>query len=453
MNEFSKEFLWGAATAAYQIEGAWNEDGKVPSIWDDFCDVPGKIADGSSGRVACDHYHRYEEDVALMKEIELQAYRLSISWPRIISGPDGAVNEKGLEFYDRLIDKLLENNIRPFVTLFHWDLPSWAYARGGWMSPEIPSWFEHYTREVVLRLSDRVQDWFTLNEPQCFIGLGLKRGLQAPGLKLPPGSFIPAAHYALLAHGRAVAAIREHAIRPPRIGAAPTGYGYYPVEPTPENIEAARAVTFAVPEASLWNFTWFTDPIFTGHYPEDGLAYFGQYLPPRAENDLATINQPLDFCGINLYSGKQVDAEGKIVARDHGFPVTAFKWPVTPEVLYWTPRFFHERYHLPIYITENGLSSMDWVDMDGRVRDFGRIDFLRRYLTEFRRAASEGVPVAGYFLWSLMDNFEWAHGYEERFGLIHVDYASQKRTLKESAYWYREVIRSHGASLDLAPSP
>lgn len=447
---FGKEFVWGAATAAYQIEGAAAQDGKGPSIWDTFCEEKGRIIDGSSGAMACDHYHRYREDAQLMSQVGLQAYRMSLSWSRIFPANENDVNEAGLVFYDRLIDSLLEHNVVPYITLFHWDLPLWAYDRSGWLSPDIPEWFAKYTEVVVKRYSDRVTHWFTLNEPQCFIGHGMERGEHAPGLKLDFPDLLKATHHALLSHGRAVQMIREHSIKTPLVGAAPTGSGVYPQENTIQNEKAAYDATFAVNEKTMWNFAWYTDPIFLGAYPEDGMKLFGDALPVIGKRDMEIISQPLDFCGLNLYNGWKIDAEGNEVKRPQGHAVTAFKWPVTPEVLYWTPKFFYQRYGLPICITENGCSGMDWVDADGKVPDFGRIDFLRRYLTEYRRAAQEGVPLHGYFLWSLMDNFEWAYGYTERFGIIHVDYETQQRTLKESALWYRKVIASQGADLSIA---
>jgi len=444
---FRDDFIWGAATSSYQIEGGAVADGKGPSIWDVYCEEPGKIIDGSSGAVACDHYHRYEEDVALMAEIGLKGYRFSLSWPRIIPDGDGTVNEAGLDFYDRLVDALLARNIQPFVTLYHWDLPQALFSRGGWMNPSSPDWFGKYAEVIAKRLGDRVSHWFTLNEPQCFIGLGLWSGDQAPGLKMGWKDILLAAHHALLAHGRSVQAIREHSKLPSKIGAAPTGTPMLPVEETDENIRVAYQATFSIPERTTWNFAWYTDPIFLGYYPEEGLRVFGKDVPKFGEADMELINQPLDFCGLNIYHGRRIDAVGNRLDRPEGFPITSTKWPLTPDALYWGPRFFHQRYELPIYITENGCSMNDWVDCDGRVPDLQRLDYHKRYLRAYRKAAADGVPLHGYFLWSLMDNFEWSKGYTERFGIIHVDYQTQERTLKESAKWYREVIASNGESL------
>ena len=464
---FKEDFAWGAATAAYQIEGAAALDGRGPSIWDTYCDKPGGTRDGFSGAVACDHYHRYVEDVALMRDIGLKAYRFSISWSRVLPEGTGSINEKGLDFYDRLVDELLDKNISPYATLFHWDLPQALHLQGGWLNRESADWFAEYSQIVAHKLSDRVKHWFTLNEPQCFIGHGLLTGIKAPGLKMSLSDVLTATHHSLLAHGRAVQAIRS--VDPSAaIGAAPTGSVAFPKSESPADIQAAYDATFSVPgeselnpegvnswmvsgEAS-WNIAWYTDPIFLGHYPEEGLRAFDSNVPKFTDADMKLISQPLDFCGINLYNGWRVEASQRgnrweEVPTVQGAPLTAFKWPVTPEILYWGPRFFHERYKKPIYITENGMSANDWVEVDGEVRDYQRLDFVKRYLHHYKRAADEGIPVNGYFLWSLLDNFEWAEGYRERFGIIHVDYATQQRTLKESAKWYSGVIASNGADL------
>lgn len=466
---FKENFAWGAATAAYQIEGAAALDGRGLSVWDVFCDQPDGTKDGFSGDIACDHYHRYAEDVGLMNDIGLKAYRFSLSWSRVLPEGTGAINAKGLDFYDRLVDELMGKGITPYATLFHWDLPQALQLRGGWLNPDVQHWFSEYTKVVAEKLSDRVKHWFTLNEPQCFIGHGLLNGTKAPGLKLALSDVLLATHHSLLAHGRSVQAIRAATVGDAFIGAAPTGSVAFPKSESVADIKAAYDATFSIPgegdlnpdggnswlvsDEASWNIAWYTDPIFFGKYPEEGLAAFGKNVPGYTEEDMKIISQPLDFCGINLYNGWQVEASERgnrweDVPMSQGAPLTAFKWPVTPEILYWGPRFFHERYGLPIYITENGMSANDWVESDGEIRDFQRLDFVRRYLKQFRRAADEGIPVDGYFLWSLLDNFEWAEGYRERFGIIHVDFETQKRTLKESAKWYSDVIASNGSALD-----
>ena len=449
---FPQGFLWGAATASYQVEGAASEAGKGPSVWDMMCRKEGAIWNGQSGEVACDHYHRHREDVALWKDIGLRAYRFSISWPRVIPAGTGPVNEKGLAFYDCLVDQLLAAGIEPFVTLFHWDYPLELYYRGGWLNPASADWFAEYARAVVERLSDRVTHWMTLNEPQCFVGLGHRDGVHAPGDKLAFREVLRIAHHVLLAHGKAVQAIRAHSKGPAQVGYAPVGVVRMPASEAPEDVEAARRATFSITEPrDYWVNTWWMDPVILGRYPEDGLRAFAQDLPQFPDADLETICQPLDFFGVNIYRGEVVRAgsEGapEPVGLPLGYPMTHFRWQVTPEALRWGPRFFFERYHLPIVVTENGMANADWVALDGRVHDPQRIDFTRRYLLELEKALADGVEVRGYFHWSIMDNFEWAEGYRQRFGLIYVDYPTQERILKDSAYWYREVIATDGASL------
>ena len=449
---FRPDFVWGAVTAAYQIEGAAREDGKGLSVWDMMCRQPGKTWLGQTGDIACDHYHRADEDVALMRDLGLQAYRFSISWPRVLPEGTGAVNARGLDFYDRLVDRLLANHVQPWVTLFHWDFPLALFHRGGWMNPSSPQWFADYTRVVVDRLSDRVRHWMTLNEPQCFIWFGHSTGMHAPGLRYDFPEVVQAGHHALLAHGRSVQVIRAHAKKTPLVGWAPATITYFPATESEADIAAARQLTFAHHERSLWSNSWWADPIVTGRYPEDALRLFGEAAPKATAEEMATIRQPIDFLGANIYTGSQVragpDGTPEILANPTGHPHTHFVWPVTPETIYWGTRFVFERYRLPIVITENGLSCHDWVSLDGRVHDPQRIDFLTRYLRQLRRAAAEGVDVRGYFHWSLMDNFEWAEGYKQRFGLVHVDYATQRRTPKDSAAWFRDVIRTNGANLD-----
>ncbi len=448
---FPEGFVWGAAAAAYQIEGAATADGRGPSVWDAFCRRPGAVWNGQSGDTACDHYHHYREDVALMAEIGLQAYRLSVSWPRVLPAGDGAVNPRGLDFYDRLVDTLLAAGITPYITLFHWDFPYELYYRGGWLNRDSADWFAHYAGLVVARLGDRVAHWITLNEPQVFVMCGHRNGDHAPGLKLPMPELLRVGHHALLAHGKAVQAVRAHSPRPCQIGYAPCGVIRTPETESAADIDAARQATFSTPKDELWNSAWWMDPVYLGHYPEEGLRHYDALLPAGYQDDMATIHQPLDFQGFNTYSASRVRADGQGGWQDAempvGYPSTAFRWWVTPDALYWAPKFFHERYVKPVYVTENGLSNIDWVSLDGKVHDPQRIDFLTRYLRALGRAAAEGVDIHGYFQWSILDNFEWAEGYKERFGLVYVDYPTQRRIRKDSAYWYGEVIRTNGACL------
>lgn len=425
----------------------------------------GVIYEGHTGDVACDHYHRYLEDVSLMREIGLQAYRFSISWPRVMPDGVGKVNPAGLDFYDHLVDALLESNIEPWITLFHWDTPMGIHHRGSWLNRDISNWFADYTKVVVDRLGDRVKNWITLNEPHIFLGPSENEGFHPSGNKLPHKERLLAAHHALMCHGRSVQAIRANAKVKTNIGWSPIGRVKVPYHPglfqgvgeagvaAPRDIEAARQQANAVPFKDFWNNTWLADPVVLGSYPEDGLRLYGSDAPKPLPGDMEVIKQPIDFYGANIYDAEIFKAgeDGKPVRVPFppGHPQNALRWFIIPEALYWGPRFLYERYKLPIYITENGMTNLDWVMADGRVHDHQRIDYTRRYLQQLRRAATDGTTqVGGYFHWSLMDNFEWQCGYRERFGLIHVDYTTQERTLKGSAHWYRGVIDSNGESLD-----
>jgi beta-glucosidase len=448
MPAFPESFVWGAASASYQIEGAASDDGKGPSIWDAFCKRPGAVWQGHTGDVACDHYHRWREDVALMKAVGLRAYRLSISWPRVLPEGTGQVNAAGLDFYDRLVDALLEATIAPYVTLFHWDSPLALHAKGGWLNEDSPRWFGEYARVVAARLGDRVPSFMTMNEPQVVVDAGLREGRHAPGEQRPFAEVLLATHHVLLAHGRAVQALRAEAPRA-RVGLAPVGLPAIPASADPRDVEAGRTWTFRTASRSVRTNAWWMDPIFLGEYPADGMALFAADMPAVGAGDMRAIAQPLDYFGVNLYEAPVVraGADGpEAVPMPVGAPITAFDWRVTPEALYWGPRFFHDRYGLPVLVTENGLSCRDWVSLDGAVHDPQRIDFIARHLRQLHRALADGVPAIGYFHWTLLDNFEWAHGYKHRFGLVHVDFATQQRTIKDSGRWYAQVIASHGAA-------
>ena len=445
---FSDDFVWGAAAASYQVEGGAYDDGKGLSVWDMLCRQPEAIWEGNTGDVSCDHYHRYKEDAGLMGEIGLKAYRLSICWPRVLPEGTGSVNKKGLDFYDRLVDALLENGVQPWVTLFHWDYPYRLFLRGGWLNPDSSDWFADYTQVIVDKLSDRVTHWMTLNEPQVFIDAGHRAGRHAPGLKLGFREVLTATHNSLLAHGKSAQVIRARAKSSPLIGAAPVGVTKIPASSSRADIDAARARMFSITAKDCNSNTWFADPMVLGRYPEDGLALFENEMPDIGKDDMKTICQPLDFYGVNIYRGDVISASSSepVLGAD-GPALTTMNWRITPEALYWGPKFLYERYQLPLVITENGMANMDWVHRDGKVHDPQRIDYLSRYLAELGRVSDDGVPVNGYMYWSIMDNFEWAEGYKQRFGLIYVDYGTGERTLKDSAYWYRDVIASNGASI------
>ncbi len=448
---FPDTFTWGAASSAYQIEGAAAVDGRGPSVWDEFCKKPGAVHLGQSGESACDHYHRFREDVGIMKSIGLKAYRFSISWPRVLPEGVGRPNAAGLEFYDRLVDALLEAGIEPWVTLFHWDMPQALQSRGGWLERDSARWFAEYAQLMSTRLSDRVSNWITLNEPQVYINLGHKDGKHAPGLTLSFAECLKAGHHTLLAHGMATQALRAHARKPIKVGWAPVGHTVCAATQDPADVDAARTAMFAITRKDFWNNTWFGDPVCLGHYPADGVELFREEMPTIEPGDMKTICQPIDFYGVNIYSGSEVRAgpDGKPldIPPPPGAPITTFRWLIRPEVLYWGPRLLGERYRLPVVVTENGMSNVDFVDLDGRVQDPQRIDYTRRHLLEVRRAIADGVNLRGYFHWSIMDNFEWAEGYKERFGMVHVDYVTHERRLKDSALWYKEVIATKGASL------
>ena len=418
---FPENFLWGAASASYQIEGGVDEGGRGVSIWDTFSHTLGNIKNGDTGDVAADSFHRWQGDVQLVKDMGLGAYRFSIAWPRIDPNGDGSWNPKGFAYYDRLVDALLEAGVQPWMTLYHWDLPQALQDRGGWQSEETVQRYTAYAKQVAEHFKGRVRHWFTFNEPQCFIGLGYGSGEHAPGLQLPDGDLEICWKNFRLAHNLAYDALHQ-VDQDYLVGLASTGTVYYPASDREEDIDAARQLTFALPQ---------------------GVRSFSHTL---ALED----TRKLDFIGVNLYHGvpAQMGKHGpEAVPFPTGFPRTAMGWPVTPEALEWGVRFLCERYQLPLYVSENGLSCADRVFLDGSVHDLQRIDFLTRYLQALRRGIQAGADVRGYFHWSLTDNFEWAEGYAQRFGLVYVDYPTGTRIPKDSARWYREVIESNGALL------
>ena len=442
--EFPQGFLWGSATAAYQVEGAVNEDRRGPSIWDTFSHMPGKTNNGDTGDIADDHYHRYKEDVQLMKALGLKTYRFSVAWPRVFPQGTGTPNPKGLDFYNRLVDELLAANIQPFCTLFHWDLPQALEDKGGWQSRDTSEAFANYAGYVAEHLSDRVNHFMTLNEMRSFVDIGYKDGRHAPGLKLPPAGVNQVRHHAVLAHGLGVQAIRAHAKPGTKVGLAENATSCVPVIETPEHIAAAAK---AMREANAGYLT----VIMEGRYTDAYLAHAGADAPKFTAADMKAIGTPVDFVGINVYTPAYVRASDSpsgfaFVPPPASFPHMMSPWlHVGPEALYWGPKLAAQLWNIKeIYITENGASSTDVLTPDGHVYDSDRVMYLRNYLTQLHRGVSEGVPVRGYFLWSLLDNYEWADGYAYRFGIHYVDFATLKRTPKLSAHFYREVIARNG---------
>ena len=435
---FPDDFLWGCATAAYQIEGAWDEGGKGPSVWDDFSHRPGTIRDATTGDVACDHYHRYREDVSLLSQLSVGAYRFSVSWPRVVPDGDGAVNERGLDFYDRLVDELMHRGIEPFVTLFHWDLPLALEHKGGWLSRRTCHAFVRYAEVVVRRLGDRVDRWITLNEPLSVIGAGYLAGRHAPGYRNPLKA-MHALHHLLVAHGSAVAAIR--ALSPDaRIGVANAFSPVHPLRASDAQIaERMSAVVNGL----------FMDPLFKGRYPREVEWIFHLLNRRIRPGDMDMIRAPLDFIGVNHYS--------RYIARKTFLPFIGFRimkpvyegalftdmdWEVFPDGFHDILTWINAEYdNPPIYITENG-AAYDDRRIEEEVHDTDRIAYLKDYLRNLHRAMEDGCDVRGYFVWSFLDNFEWEYGLSKRFGIVYVDYDTQRRVVKESGRWYREICRT-----------
>lgn len=452
---FREDFVWGVASSAYQIEGRDENDGAGKMIWDTFIEE-GRIPDGKDASVACDHIHRYREDYRMMRLLGVKAYRFSVSWSRIMPEGVGDVNEKAVALYRDMILQMKKNGITPYLTMYHWELPQALQDKGGWQNEEIIDWFGGYAKVIAENFSDLCEYFITLNEPECFVGLGYLSGMHAPGLKKSYKETFQIVHNALRAHGQAVINLRKYAKQPIQIGYAPTCGMAYPASNKPEDIEAARKVLFSFYNPMdnwTWNAAWFNDPVFLGRYPENGLKQFEEYLPVITGEDMQLIHQPIDFMGQNIYNGYMVrageDGEPEFVGRPAGFPKTAANWPVTPECLYWGVKFLYDRYQMPFYVTENGMSCHDIVSADGQVHDPNRITFLDQYLSALQMASDDGADVRGYFLWTFLDNFEWDKGYTERFGIVHVDFATQKRIAKDSAYWYQKTMECNGRNLSV----
>ncbi len=438
---FPEDFLWGSATASYQVEGAVQEDGRGASIWDTFSHLPGKVHGGDTGDVADDFYHRFREDIALMKDLGLKTFRFSIAWPRVFPEGTGTPNPKGLDFYNRLVDGLLEAGVQPFCTLYHWDLPEALERKGGWQNRATSQAFAEYAGYTAGKLSDKIKHFMTMNEMRTFVELGYSTGTHAPGLKLDRKQLAQLTHNVVLAHGLAVQAIRAHAKAGTLVGTAENLSNTVPVIDSPEHVAAARK---AVREENAPYLT----VLLEGRYTEAYLRRLGPDAPHFTPEELRTISSPMDFLGLNIYEPRLVRADSSaagyaMVPFPESYPTMASPWlKIGPDGLYWGPRLVHEVWGVKeMYITENGASSADVVAPDGHVYDTDRTMFLRNYLTQLQRAVAEGVPVRGYFLWSLLDNFEWADGYEKRFGITYVDFKTQQRIPKLSAQFYRETIR------------
>ena len=440
---FPQGFLWGSATASYQVEGAVKEGGRGPSIWDTFSHTPGKVHDNETGDVSDDYYHRYKQDIGLMKSLGLKACRFSVAWTRIFPTGSGAPNQQGVDFYDRMVDTLLEAGIQPFCTLYHWDLPQPIEDRGGWRNRDTAKLFADYAGYTAGKLSSRVKKFMTMNEMRTFVEQGYGLGVHAPGLKLGRKDLAQLTHHVVLGHGMAVQAIRAQVKSDVAVGIADNPIPTCPVIETPVHIEAARK---AYREENAMYLTVLNE----GRYTDLYLKRLGADAPKFTAEDLKIISSPMDFIGINVYQPEWVRADNSeagyaVVPNPKSYPTMYSPWlAIGPEALYWAPKLTADLWNVTsIYITENGCSSTDTLAPDGHIYDTDRVMFLRNYLTQLHRGITDGVPVKGYFLWSLLDNFEWADGYDKRFGITYVDYKSEKRTPKLSADFYQQVIAAN----------
>lgn len=438
---FPKNFSWGVATAAPQIEGAAREGGRGESIWDRFAGRPGAIKNGDTPARACDHFHLYPRDIALMRRLGVKNYRLSLAWPRLQPEGTGAANARGIDFYRRLLDALHAADITPWVTLYHWDLPQALEDAGGWRVRTTAEAFARYTELAVTALGSRVQHWMTLNEIPTFIGHGYRLGVHAPGARDKPAVIAQCFHHALLAHGYAVRAVREFGTSRAQAGLAHDLSVPIPLTETPADITAAE-------REMRWRNAHVLAPLFTGRYAEKEIVAVGNVPPAVRRGDLAVIAEPTDFLGLNIYSGVFVRATGakhEVLPFPSGYPTAGLDWlRLTPQSIYWGLRHCHRLYRPgKLYITENGAGYEEPAQVSGELNDLHRRDYLRSHLEQVQRATSEGIPCRGYFAWSFLDNFEWAEGYAKRFGLVHVDFASQRRTPKLSARWYSGVMREN----------
>lgn len=440
--DFPEDFLWGSATASYQVEGAAAIDGRTPSIWDTFSKTPGKVINGDTGDIACDQYHRYRDDTALMADLNIKAYRFSFSWSRILPEKNGPVNQKGLDYYKNLCDSLLEKGISPWATLFHWDLPQYLQDDyNGWQSRETPEHFGRFAEIIAKEFGDRIKNYFTVNEIYCFTDLSHIIGHHAPGLQLKGKAANQVRHHGVLAHGLAAQALRQNTPEGTKIGLADNAWVTVPVYDSPEHAEAAKNA-FRIKNGGI------ITPIMEGAYPDTFLEDTGNDAPDYTDDEMKAINTPLDFVGMNMYNPVYVKADPQSprgyseVALPPTYPHMDISWlAVGPQITYWGPKHLKDLWNVQeIYITENGCCCQDQVNSNGEVEDIDRVFYLREHFHHLSRGIKAGNPVKGYFLWSLLDNFEWAEGYAKRFGIIYVDYKTQKRIPKLSAQFYRDVI-------------
>jgi beta-glucosidase len=441
IHSFPNNFLWGAASAAYQVEGAWNEDGKGESIWDRFSHTSGKIKNGDTGDCACDFYHRFRGDIGLMSELGLTAARVSFSWPRILPRGKGAINDKGVDFYNQVIDELLNHNIKPFVTLYHWDLPQALEDTQGWRNRDTAEYFRDYAALAVNHFGDRVKHWIVLNEPWMFTMLGHFQSMHAPGRR-DPLEALRATHVANLAQGLSVRALRESRNRPEAVG---TAFSMCPMHPLSNSGQDRAAAERCDKFANLW----FLETVMNGRYPALGAPIDFHDLLDIHAGDMELVKAPLDFIGVNVYTRTVIRHDpgerylGAKQVRPKGKEFTDFGWEVYPRSVSEIILKVWDAYRCPIYVSENGCSYNDGPDHAGRVNDHRRISFLRRYLAEVARSIEAGADVRGYFVWTLTDNFEWAEGYGQRFGIVYCDFATQRRIIKDSGYWYSTIVRSN----------
>ncbi len=457
---FPAHFAWGSSTAAMQVEGYPYADGGGRSIWSVLDSEPSKVKDGSNNLVADDTYHRWAQDIPLMRRMGLDSYRMSIAWPRVMPNGKGTPNPKALAYYDRLIDDLLHAGIAPWVTTYHFDYPEALQQQGGWLNPDSPRWLADYAHLLSTRYSDRVQHWFTINEPNIFWSFSGEAGFMPPFKKLSQEELALGAHHILLGHGMSVQAIRAGAKKPVEVGIPFAGQFSLPATASSADVAAARTHSFTFEPVSIGALAppllflgnaWWLDAIYLGKYPGKGLAMMPFMEKLATSEAMGAIHQPLDFCAINLYFGSHVraGAEGapEVVPEPENAPRTHYGWTITPELLYYAPKFLYERYNRPIVISENGMSHADKPGADGKIHDPERSAFIRDYLRNYLRASQDGVKLRGYFHWSLMDNWEFTSGFTEQFGLIYVDRQTQQRIVKDSAATYAEIVRSRGASL------